>query len=416
MVFVAAIVAAVVMLPVVTEQAAPEVEPEASADTVLVRLVRDLEEQTESPPADPVQPTPVPAGATGALRGLLSQGEALRANMSPRDYVLSIGPAAPEAFPYDPYKPAGYDELVHYEDFTALLAPVRFDVTAIQTGPAPFTNMQIWTFGECTGGAGNSGYNGGNTGGLCRAQDSLDIVGQPSPPWVWEHFNPNGAAGEFIYTLNFADGNGPAAAGGLTRLYLRFSILYEANGVGPGLEDYKWSTDSNKWFQFNDLGQGFLQSWYEQAPVFWEQESPSTEPSCTIGLTSNTWNQFAPGDTAAPQFLGVEGDCTNLGKGGFGKRGIWQHHFVCMDLTPTSGNRILSWGMMSTDEQGIAGYHDGLAGYLNPSATVASDLNSFVWNGTYGGGDKVHEDQSYWWDDLVIYTGDSGSCVNPADL
>ena len=69
--------------------------------------------------------------------------------------------------------------------------------------------------------------------------------------------------------------------------------------------------------------------------------------------------------------------------------------------------------MSSEDEQGISGYHNNVTNYVTGNTGPFTDFDSFIWNGTYGGMPKTHPAQSYWFDDLLIMTGSSGSCVTP---
>ena len=307
---------------------------------------------------------------------------------------------------YDPYLPAAWTDTVHYEDFTSRAA--TSDLTEVPETLGPFS-VQSWG-SECTGGAGASGYGGTP----CRAQDSVVFANQASQPWVWEaimpDLSPDSSAGHLTYTVTFADGNGSGAAANLTRVYVRYSIFHEANGVGVGAKDYAWSPDSNKQWMFNDVSNGFLNLWYDQGPEFRGQSSPNTE-NCTVGLTANTWEDYYAGDTVPPQ---TGDNCTAMGLGGFGKRGVWQHHFVCMDFSPSAGSRVISYGMYSEDEQGIAAYHNNVTNYNRVGVGTDTDFDSWIWNGTYGGTKyKGPGDQSYWFDDLLIMTGSSGSCVTP---
>lgn len=301
---------------------------------------------------------------------------------------------------FDPYLPAAWTDTVHYEDFTGMAANARFDTgNGFPGAPRPFTEFGSWN-GVCTG-ARISGYSV-----ECVAQDSVVFAGQASPPWVWEGYNPAGGAGQLIYKLNFDQGNGPAAKSDLTRVYVRYSMFFEEAGNGIGRTDYRWSPDSNKFFQFNEVSNGFLNAWYEQAPEFRGQSSPATEP-CPVGLTANTWEDYYPGDVVSPQ-----GSCTRMGRGGFGKRGVWQHHFVCMDFSRPPGQRVISYGMSSEDEAGIAAYHNNVSTYNMVGRGSANDFDSWMWNGTYGG-TKNGPAQSYWFDDLLVMTGSAGSCVTP---
>jgi len=307
---------------------------------------------------------------------------------------------------YDPYLPAEWTDTVHYEDFTAVAAPGRFDVAWDQsgTGPPPFTGDLLSWNNQCVGGAGNSGYGSAN----CNAQDSVVFANQPSPPWVWENFLATNSGGALEYEINFADGNGSGAASNLTRLYLRYSIFFEQAGLGIGREDYVWQSSSNKYFNMNQIGSGFFQLWYDQAGYFWGQSSPATDRGCEVGLTPNTWVDYYPADTVGAQTA----ECYSIGRGGQGKTGVWQHHFVCFDFSRPAGSRVISWGMTSSDEQGIAGYHNNVTNY-NAGPGLFTDFDSFIWNGTWGGIPKIHPAMSYWFDDLLIMTGSSGSCVTP---
>ena len=352
----------------------------------------------------------------------------------PMNHVATVAAATGE---YDPYLPPEWTDTVHYEDFSNALAPLRFDSIADQanTGADPFTGtLQSVAFpgggssvGQCVGGEGPSGYAGNGLaypGGLCRAQDSVVFANQASPPWVWENFldsadtgQGDDSGGALQFEITFADGNGSGAAANLTRVYIRYSMFFEEDGVGVGTEDYLWDATSNKYGQFNTLGNGFLQLWDGNAQFFWEQISPDTDGTCgdipegQAMLYANTWTEYEgnEGDTIQYAFTG----CSNVGRGGAGKRGIWQHHFVCMDFSPSAGSRVISWGMKSADEQGIAGYHNNVTWYYeNSGVTGVTDFDSWVWNGTYGGS-KVHPAQSYWFDDILVMTGTEGSCVTP---
>jgi Big-like domain-containing protein len=307
---------------------------------------------------------------------------------------------------YDPYLPAAWSDTVHYEDFTAIAAPLRFDVAWDQgrTGPDPFTGALLSWSNQCVGGAGNSGYGGAN----CDAQDSVVFANQPSPPWVWENYLQTNSGGALEYEINFVDGNGPSAAANLTRLYIRYSIFFEDAAVGIGRENYVWQSVSNKYFNMNEIGNGFIQLWYDQAAYFWGQSSPNTDNGCRVGLPPNTWVDYYPADTVPPQ----NAECSAVGQGGHGKTGVWQHHFVCFDFSPSAGSRVMSWGMSSADEQGIAGYHDNVTNYDAVPGSY-TDFSSFIWNGTWGGEPKTHPAMSYWFDDILIMTGPTGSCVTP---
>ena len=275
---------------------------------------------------------------------------------------------------------------------------------------SPFTSVTAWN-NNCTGGSGPSGYSGNGFGGLCKAQDSVVFNNQPTPPWTWEHRLPAGSAGVLTYDVTFANGNGSGASADLKRVYVRYSIFHEAAGVGVGEQDYQWSPDSNKWWMFNVVSNGFLNSWYEVAPEFRGQSSPNTD-TCSVGLTANTWVDYYPADTVAPQGPFGNEDCVGMGVGGFGKRGVWQHHFVCMDFSPPAGSRVISYGVYSEDEQGIAAYHNNVTNYNAVGVGTFTDFDKWIWNGTFGG-TKNGPEQSYWFDDLLIMTGSSGSCVTP---
>ena len=313
---------------------------------------------------------------------------------------------------YDPYLPAAWTDTVHYEDFTGLVANTRFDSISGATGDmdAPWT-LETVAY-DCQGGSGNSGYNGAGTGGLCRGQDSVVFANQASPPWVFESFLDTDEAQGLQFGIVFADGNGSGAAANLTRVYVRYSIFYEANGVGIGGQDYTWHSGSNKYWMMNTTSNGFMIGWDGESTVFAEQTSPSSS-TCddTYGLEQNTWTDYYAADTINT-LAGVP-ECSGVGTGGWNTRGVWQHRFICFDFSPAAGSRIVSWGMYSADEQGIAAYHDDMTNYNQVGAGTATDFDGWIWNGTWGGLPKTHPAQSIWFDDLLVMTGSSGSCVTP---
>lgn len=328
------------------------------------------------------------------------------------------GPVTPAA--YDPYLPGEWMDTVAFVDFSEMVgdsmkywAPSRFDASGQANqngaGAAPLSGqLFLYQGSDCTG-ATISGYSV-----PCRALDSVVFADQPSPPWVYEHFEAEDGAGNFVFEVVFADGGYAASSADLTRVYVRYSIFFEENGTGIGGQDYTHHNGSNKWWQFDDLGGGMMLGWYDDALIMVSQESPATNDGCLFGLGSNTWVDYYPTDTGGVQDLTLDGDgiCTNRGIGGHDQIGIWMHHFVCMDFSPTAGSRIMSWGMYSEAEQGIAAYHNNMTSYFNSPLTL-TDFDSFVWNGTWGGQPKTHPAQSYWFDEILVMTGSSGSCVTP---
>ena len=316
---------------------------------------------------------------------------------------------------YDPYLPASWTDTVHYEDFTSLETGTRTDDASWFGEPYP----EPWTLEsvgyECHGGN-ISGYGGT----LCVAQDSVVFANQPSPPWVWESTVPSGSASGLQFGIVFEDGNGSGAAANLTRLYVRFSIFYEDSTVGIGENNYVWHPNSNKYWELNGISSGVMLGWDGAAPSFVGQSSPNTAGGCNYALVSNTWIEYedstghVAGDTISPFSSAEDGTCVNRGIGGWGTTGVWQHHFVCMDFSPSAGSRVMSWGMYSENKQGIAGYHDNVTNYNAVGVGTYTDFDGWVWNGTYGGGAPYPTTgQSIWFDDILIMTGSSGSCVTP---
>lgn len=305
----------------------------------------------------------------------------------------------------DMYAPTAWTDTVHHETFTGLAASQLFS-TLNEQNIFPFTTVFTGdnnVTGNCSGGE-ITGYSN-----PCRALDSINVPGQLSPPWVWEaRVGALGNAG-MQWTLNFANGNGSAAGANLTRWYMRMSIYFEEDGTDHGQFDYPFHGTSHKMFNPNGIDNGFLQTWYE-SPFIWEQAGGSLN-GCNVGLEPNTWIEYYPSDTVPPQSGGGNGTCEHLGRGGMHKRGIMQHWFICVDYSPPSGSRIVSWGVVDAEVNGIAGYHNNQTTWHN---TGASDFDAVTWNGTIGGGPPYPaQDVSIWWDDLLVLTGSSGSCQTP---
>ena len=100
-----------------------------------------------------------------------------------------------------------------------------------------------------------------------------------------------------------------------------------------------------------------------------------------------------------------------MGQGGYGKRGVWQHFWACLDFSPTAGSRIISYGVVDEQQHGIAAYHNNVTDYKKTGSTATS-FGNFYWNGTYGGS-KSSQDNYRYHGEFIIMTGSSGSCSVP---
>lgn len=337
---------------------------------------------------------------SGAVVDVIMAYKGLNGGWSEFDTLRGVA-VTTELVQPDKFKPAAWNDTIHYEDFSQG-APVAFSTTREQSSglPTGFTLMmsESGLANDCLGGLATS-YSD-DCKGLDSIQDGAN--GQLSPPWVWELATVAGGGGSMRWNFDFSAGNGTGApASTVNRLYFRITMYHSTN--------FSFHPLSWKWWNLNQIDNGYFQLWYT-APFLFDgiDNLPDSEDGCKHH-EANNWNALYPGDTIGPQINGM-GTCTKLGLGGTNEVGKWQHFWWCIDYSPPSGSRVFSFGVVDADVEGIAGYHDNHTVWTDGD-TVFEGL---LWNGTIGGGaNPSTEEVRQYFDDMLIMTGSSGTCIAP---
>jgi hypothetical protein len=277
----------------------------------------------------------------------------------------------------DQFMPAGFTDTLYYYDFSDSTTTVTTGDGSLSAGGVSITNHNQTTHGgQITGFRGGSGH----------LLDSLpDIPNLASGPYAWEDHRliGNNAGSLDIYQTFIG--------GAVDRFYIRWTAYYHPTWVFNGNSDKMWRTGSEASNELLVSGGGQLN--LANIPF-------SGTNNCYP--YNNSWSSYAgnESDTLSGSF----GACGNKGALTM-ESGIVQHWFLCLDASPADGAEIASWGVTTTDYEGIAAYWDDLTlaetfsgGYINTSRTPA--------------GASPDVDSSWYLDDMVVTTG-TGSCTVP---